>query len=246
VYRVPGRLVDPIMRGCIWLALMVSAAGAWAAPLPDDARLQAVRAELQTIVDRAARDGLPDALLADKIREGLAKGVPAPRIVGVVRTLATELQQARSEAAPHVAGVPSQALLKAIVDAHALGVRAEVAELLAATRGLESQTRAVEVLGDLAQRGYPAPNAEHALAAIARHPAELDHLPARVESLTARGATRAQALDALARSSTLGLGLDGASQFLNRGLGDDGRGPNRETSGPRGPNPDNNGRRGKQ
>ncbi|HZS39687.1 MAG TPA: hypothetical protein VFF06_22800 [Polyangia bacterium] len=223
-----------------WFCAIALLAGrALAAPLPADARLGgAERVELQALVDDAAQKGLPDALLADKVREGLAKNVPAPRIVQAVRALASSLESARVEAQPHVVGAPSAALLKAIVDARALGAGAAVITVLASSKTPATQTRAVEVLADLAQRGYPIQASARTIAEIVRRPAELERLTARAESLLARGVTRTEALDALQRSSAAGLGLDGAAQLLHRTGGDvgDGRGPSRETSGPRGPN----------
>src|SRR5689334_5856718 len=109
------------------LAVLMLARTSRAAGLPDDPRLAPARAELQAIVDDAERVGLPASLLVDKIREGLAKGIPAARIVGVTRTLRTAFESARSEASQHFRLAIPPGLLKAIVDAHALGAqRAEV------------------------------------------------------------------------------------------------------------------------
>ena len=214
-----------------------------AAGLPDDARLASTRAELQTLVDAAERAGLPVELLVDKIREGLAKGVPPQRITFAVRSLDESLKGAQREAAPHLPGKPPAPVLKAIVDAHALGCKPadlEVVLKAAAPKGLPVATRAVEVLAELAQRGYPTAQAAHTVAEIAARRAQaLAELPARADTLTSRdGASRGEALDALARAGAQGLGLDHAEQLLHRaerGAQDDDHGPDRETSGPRGP-----------
>src|SRR5262245_57888212 len=93
-----------------------------AAPLPDDPRLDPVRADLARTVAQASARRLPDTLLTDKVREGLAKNVPPERIAQVVAKLAAALGDARAEARPFVSGTPPSALLKAIADANALGV----------------------------------------------------------------------------------------------------------------------------
>ncbi len=239
------------MRACLVRSLMrllfaLLFFGSWparAANLPGDARLAPVRGALESVVDGAARDGLPESLLVDKIREGLAKGVPAPRIAVVVRALADSLAAARAEALPRTVGAPSPQLLKAIVDARALGAKTELTELLTATRGLPTQTRAVEVLGDLAQRGYPTAAAARAIADFARRPAELDRLAARAESLLQRGASRTEALEALHRAAASGAAFDSAGHGLSGD--DDGHGPNRESEGPRGPKGNNGNHNGK-
>jgi hypothetical protein len=120
-----------------------------AAGLPDDARLAASRKELQAIVDDAERAGLPAGLLVDKVREGLAKGVPPQRIAGAVRALDGALRSAQVEAGPHLPGKVPATVLKAIVDAHALGCKpgdVEVVLKAAAQKGAGVATRAVEVL----------------------------------------------------------------------------------------------------
>jgi hypothetical protein len=225
---------------CLWGGLAV------AAPLPPDARLDGERAALQALVDAAEHDGLPLELLTAKIREGLAKGVPAARITGAVRLLAAGLRDARNEALSAIPKPPA-ALLKAIVDAHALGVdRPSLALVLkaAAASGASSATRAVEVLGDLVQHAFPQAAAARTVAAvttsrISRVAGSLVDVPARAEALSQlKGVSRTEALDAIVRSTAHGLALDEASKLL-RGHelsdDDDGRGPPRDTTGNRGP-----------
>lgn len=218
---------------------------AQAAPLPDDPRLAPARAELQATIDRAQAAGLPDALLVDKVKEGLAKGVPTARIAQVVQGLAGALDRARTEAQPHLPAPPA-ALLKAIVEAHTLGASADdLRAVLASSAPSGASTRAVEVLADLAQRGYPPSRAARTVALVAaRQPAALDTLAAHAEALTRlRGVTRAEALEALGRAASQGQALDSATP-LGRGrdgagpggpASDEARGPNRESTGPRGP-----------
>src|SRR5262249_14004755 len=152
------------------------------------------------------------------------------------------LEQARNEALAHTSGAPAPALLKAIADAHAVGVTTRaIIEVLDATkpRGQASQARAIEVLADLEQRHFPEQAAAHTVALVAaRDPALLGQLASRAEALVSQESiTRVEALDVLGRASTAGLGLSGAGTLLHHGtsLGDDDRGPNRETSGSRGP-----------
>jgi hypothetical protein len=221
------------MRG---LMVCVALIGVARAAVPDDARLGAARAELQAVFEAAARDGVPEALLADKVREGLAKNVPAPRIAGVVRGLEQTLATARIEAQAHV-GAPPPALLKAIAEAHAASAtRSDVERVLAAAapRGAEPATRAVEVLTDLSQRGYPPSAAAQAIAEVTtKNPGAVTRLPSQAETLRLRaGATRTDVLDALARASEQGLGLERAAEVLGRAPGPpDDRGPNRESTG---------------
>jgi len=230
-----------VMARAVTIALLLVGGLAYAdRPALDDARLGAAAPELHALVDRAAASGLPAELLADKVREGLAKGVPPARIVLVVRGLSDGLGRARVEVQPFVAGAPSATLLKAIVEAHAAGVGA--GELTAVLRaGAHDRERAVQVLTDLAQRGYPVAVAARTVSAIAGHGRSgLDHLVGEAERLrSVDAAAPGDALDALARADAQGLGLDHAEQLLHHGSdasdSNNGNGPNRETSGGRGP-----------
>jgi hypothetical protein len=215
-----------------------------AAPL-DDARLGASAGELRALVATATRDGLPAELLVDKLREGLAKGVPPERLVAAERALAAALTRAHSEAQPFPDAARDRALLKAIVDAHRAGIGGpEVNELLKAGQ----RTRALEVLTDLAERGYPPAAAAHAVTAVGKQgAAALGQLVAVAERLrSGNGATAVEALDAVQRASGRGLGLERAAEVLRHGdVGDDnGRGPDRETSGAHGPHGMGNGNGG--
>jgi hypothetical protein len=110
----------------------------------------------------------------------------------------------------------------------------EVNELLKAGQ----RTRALEVLTDLAERGYAPAAAAHAVTAVAKQgPTALNQLVATAERLrSGNSATATEALDAVQRATGRGLGLDRAAEVLRHGdVGDDnGRGPDRETSGARG------------
>ena len=231
------RSYNSVMARTLLIALLLAGGVARAeGPAVDDARLGAAAAEVHATLDGAVRAGLPAELLADKVREGLAKGVPPARIAGVVAGLADALGHARAEAQPLVGGAAPAALLKAIVEAHAAGAgAADLATVLKAG----GRERAVEVLTDLLQRGYPVGVAARTVAAVAtKKGAALDRIVGEAERLRAvDGAAPGDALDALARANAQGLGLDHAEQLLHHGgaAGDDARGPNRETSGVRGP-----------
>jgi len=134
-------------------------------PAVDDSRLGGCEIAVRAVVDRAGANGLPTEILVDKVREGLAKKVPPARIALVVRDLADSLGRARSETQNAGVVAPSAALLKTIVDAHAAGVgTAEVAAVLRS--GVQDCERALQVLTDLAQRGYPVSVAARTVAAI--------------------------------------------------------------------------------
>ncbi|HEX6838753.1 MAG TPA: hypothetical protein VF334_19380 [Polyangia bacterium] len=222
------------MGRTLLIALLLSGGAAWAdASSVDDARLGTSAPAVHATLDHAAKAGLPTELIADKVREGLAKGVPPARIAGVVASLADSFGRARAEAQPLVGATPSAALLKAIVEAHAAGAAAaDVATVL----GAGGRERAVQVLTDLLQRGYPVGVAARTVAAVAaRKGAALDRVVGEAERLRAvDGAGPGDALDALARANAQGLGLDHAEQMLHHGANAS-DGPNRETSGVRGP-----------
>jgi hypothetical protein len=214
---------------------------------PDErARLGPAAGAVEAAVARAGQAQLPAELLVDKAREGLAKGVPPARIGAVVAELEQALGRARAEAQPFLgAGAPPpRALLKSLVEAHAAGVRADDAAMVLRAGGRE---RALQVLTDLVQRGYPSGPAARTVAGVAGRPVALERLVGQAERLRAsEGAARADVLDALGRANAQGQGIDHAEQLLHReeraadegngnGNGNNGRGPDRETSGARGP-----------
>src|SRR5690242_6811452 len=112
-----------VMARLAMVAMLLTGGLAYADPAPvDDSRLGPAAADVRAIRDRAAANGLPTTILDDKLREGLAKGVPPPRIAIVMRSLADSLARARTETQAAGAAEASAALLKAIVEAHAAGV----------------------------------------------------------------------------------------------------------------------------
>src|SRR5205807_7201641 len=144
--RGRARSYNEVMTRWLFAASIFLLAAAARASEIDDARLGAAAVEVHAAVDQAAQAGLPQELLVDKVREGLAKGVAPPRIAAVVRGLATALAHARAEAQPFAGAAPPAGLLKAIVEAHAAGAgNGEVAAVL--TSG--GRERAIQVLTDL-------------------------------------------------------------------------------------------------
>jgi len=217
-----------------------------AAPtLPSDPRLEPVRAELTQVVDQTTQAGLPADVLVAKVQEGLAKNVALPRLVAVVRTLASDLAAARTFAAPLTNGKPQPALLRALVDAKAAGVNWKDTTVLVRASG-DGPVKALQVLTDLAARGYPTTHAAAVVAVVlTRDPQSLSKLTVDLDRVRrAHGMTQAEALDdlgsALDKAAVQGVGaLDRAIQKVddsatsapgNSAAAHD-RGPNRDTSG---------------
>jgi hypothetical protein len=182
--------------------------------IPDDARLGPVRAALQATVDDAGAAGLPTRPRVVKVREGLAKGVPADRIAAAVQSLARGLEEANRFARAQGRRAPSPALLVALADLHGRGVGWDSATPLLAARADDAAlARAVDVLAELAERGYPERRAGQLLREVQEHdPGAMNRVVASLESIR-RGLTvsRADALDALdANLSIDGTALDAA------------------------------------
>jgi hypothetical protein len=179
------------------LALLAIAAGLAApgarAAAPDPAAQVAARAAergadaapLVAPVRAAERRGLPAQVVADKVLEGLAKGVPADRVAAVAGGLVERLSEADAVLARAPAGVaPPRDRAAALADlAHALGAgvdRSTAEALLAAARskpgGADGAVAAARVLAGLGRRGVPASDAlplGRALAADPRSAADV-------------------------------------------------------------------------
>lgn len=182
--------------------------------VPDDPRLVTVREELQQVIDKAAQDGIPTGLLVSKIHEGLAKGVAAPRIRAVVDEMAKGLVQARVLVVARRSGAPDDGLVQALAEARMAGVPLSVTEpLVAGEQKAKEVSRAVQVLTDLALRGYPAARTAPLVRdLLVRDLPALPRLAAGLETLRRESAlTQVEAVDALSRglaaTGTLGPGL---------------------------------------
>jgi hypothetical protein len=177
--------------GLILVAAAVALAGAGARAEPRDpvAEVAARAAErgvapaavLGAVEDARAR-GLPDALVADKVLEGLAKGVPPERIDAVARALVGRLGEADAVLAEAAAQglAPARDRPAALADlAHALGAgvdRAATAALVDAARasggraGADGVAAAALAVGALGRRGVPVEDALPLGRALARSP----------------------------------------------------------------------------
>jgi hypothetical protein len=178
-----------------------TAEAAPAASLPQDARLEPVRAHLETLIARTTEAGLPADLLVSKVREGLAKNVPANRIDSAASRLAESLAVARQFVAAR-RSEPAPELVRALAEASVAGVElAENDALVRGPRPAGEAARAVEVLTDLTLRGYPTSRASSVVRDVLAHdPGALARLPAALETIRVDQAlTRAETVDALAR-----------------------------------------------
>jgi hypothetical protein len=210
------------------LLVAMSAGRAWAAAtVPDDSRLGAARAELQAVVDAAARDALPDGLIIDKIREGLAKGVPAERIVVVARGLGLRLGEARQMVAARFqgprAGGASPSLVRAIAEARIGGAGdVEVEAVLAHAGEPERAERAVRALSDLIARGFPpAASARAVGVALDRRDPALGRLGVDASSIRKHdGAAPEAALDEASRRHATEEPRAGATLSVEEGAAD--------------------------
>ena len=186
-----------MIRYLLALALVAAAlparpAGAAPEPAAEVAARAAERgvaaAPLVAPVRDAQRRGLPDRVVADKVLEGLAKGVPPDRVAAVAGALVQRLSDADAVLARAPAGLaPPHDRPAALVDlAGALGAgvdRGTVDALLGAARGgsggADAAVAAARVLGALGQRGVPLPDALPLGRALAAHPrAAADVVPA--------------------------------------------------------------------
>jgi len=143
--------------------------------------------ELARIAEQARARGLPPEPLVDKALEGIAKRVPADRVLAVVRARAEQLDHARAL----LGGSPAAADITATADALQRGVpdHAIRASRQHARAG-EPTALAIHTLADLLERGVPV---EHALDVLeawrgrGAHAEDLPALPAAVERLIRDG-----------------------------------------------------------
>jgi hypothetical protein len=213
-----------MVRIVIVLCLLASPAiGA----VPDDLRLSRVRLQIEEVFAAAARDGVPEAILADKVREGLAKSVPPEGLAQAIRTYEGRLAEAVT-----LAGASLPSLLKAVAEARAVGAEPrELRQILAASHDPKWQTRALDVVTDLAQRGLPVARVASTVASVLRtDPRKLERIAFAAHSLSGK-VGGAEALEAISRATGNPYGLDRAD-FTGH---PDDRGPDRDTEGQRGP-----------
>ncbi len=187
---------------------------AQAAVLPSDPRLEPVRPRLEEVVQRLAAAGLPAEIVVSKVREGLAKGVPPERIAQAAGRLADNLASARTflaERRPDGPHAPD--LLRALAEARLAGVDLAAADpVVRGGRAPAETARAVEVITDLALRGYPSARAGGLVKEVlARDPAAVGRLPATLEVLRREQAlSHGESLEAITRGMQGGGSLEQA------------------------------------
>lgn len=126
-----------------------------------DARLAPVRARLLAAAARASADGAPAEWLDEKVREGLAKHVPAARIAGAVEQLAARIHEATTIARTTPASGRTE-VARAVLDALAVGARVEllaelVGEIARSDANASEESRAaLRVVAELGERGFAA------------------------------------------------------------------------------------------
>lgn len=189
------------------------------APASEADRLGPRAADIQRVIDRAAREGLPTDGLASKVREGLAKGAAPEAIWRAVERQAQTLGEASAMLRQQRKGAASAALVKAVADARAAGVAAESARPLVASSVDDARVvRAVEVLTDLALRGYPERGSGVLVRdVLERDPSSVGRIAGGLESIRhGQTVSRADALELLGRNLlATGNSLDAA---VNRSL----------------------------
>jgi hypothetical protein len=194
------------------LALMLGFAQA--AVLPTDPRLEPVRPQLEQVVQRMTASGLPAEVVVSKVREGLAKGVPADRIAAAAGRLAENLQTARTFLAERRPGAAPAELVRALAEARLAGVELAAADpVVRGGRPAPETARAIEVITDLSLRGYPSSRAAGLVHdVLARDAASVGRLPATLEVLRREQAlSHGETVDALARGLQAGGSLEQAS-----------------------------------
>lgn len=188
-------------------------------PASEADRLGSHAADIQRVIDRAAQQGLPTDGLASKVREGLAKGASPDVIWRAVERQAQTLGEASALLRQQRKAPASAALVKAVADARAAGVAADTARPLVASPADDARlVRAVEVLTDLALRGYPERGSGVLVRDVLdRDPSSVGRIPGGLESIRhGQTVSRADALELLGRNLlAAGNSLDAA---VNRSL----------------------------
>jgi len=190
-----------------------------APPASEADRLGPRAADIQRVIERASHDGLPTEGLASKVREGLAKGASPDAIWRAVERQAQTLGEASALLRQQRKAPASAALVKAVADARAAGVAPDTARPVVASAADDARlVRAVEVLTDLALRGYPERGSGLLVRdVLERDPGSVGRIPGGLESIRhGQTVSRADALELLGRNLlAAGNSLDAA---VNRSL----------------------------
>jgi hypothetical protein len=190
------------------------------------ARGMSAEAALAPVSDAARRD-LPQALVAAKILEGLAKGVEPARVVEVAEALVARLADAADLIdAAHAAGLGKPrdraAAIADLAGARHAGVtRSAVIQLIRAAAaaprdGSQAVIAAAHALGELARRGVPVDDSLPLGKALARRGGQA--APGLVAQFDAWRAEGGQAprrfLEEVATRLDKGLGLEGMVDYF--------------------------------
>lgn len=166
---------------------------------------------IETLAEEAARDGIPIDPLFNKALEGLAKRVPADRILPAVTAYSHRLREARGAFGVGV----EESLVVAGADALQRGVDAETLHRLGGEGregqgpGLGPSPMAVLVLADLVEAGVPAERAvgvvHEALQQRTREQ-EMLGLSGQVRNLMRQGRSPQEAAEQVRRALQMGRG----------------------------------------
>ena len=156
-------------------------------------------AEIQALVDEAARNGVPTMPLYDKALEGAAKRVPAARVLPALREYSGRMQRAQG----FLGGTREAAWVVAGADALRRGVGSDALTSIGREAGARTPM-ALVVMGDLVEAGVPAGRAievmQEALARTSGDDGLLD-VPMTLRRLVREGAhapdAAGQVLDAM-------------------------------------------------
>jgi hypothetical protein len=168
-------------------------------------------------VERAQRESLPTAPLADKALEGWAKGVAAARVAGAMEQVRARMEEGRRIAQQAGLGEPPGDLVAAAGEALGRGLAAdEIRELVQSSRTPEQAAIGLQVAASLAAQGL-----EHRAAVAAVRRAydrdggqELFELPSALADLTSQGVPMADVAQRIMRGGGLPM-----PQMAGRGPG---------------------------
>lgn len=185
------------MQGCLSLIMCVvtfaATASARAAELPPE-----LEPQVRDMVQTAEAAGLPGERLLTKANEGLAKGVPAPRILTVLSQLRLRLDEAASivdamQPKQQPAKDNRRRLVGTVADALHAGVPAGALRKIGAA-GLARRAAdvapvngAIAALTDLVIRGYPVEAAGEVIEAALAHGLGEGDFPGLVQAIRGLG-----------------------------------------------------------
>lgn len=171
-------------------------------------------AHVRQILDSASAQGLPVTVLASRVREGVRRGVPGPRIVVVTRNLASALGSAKATLGASASSLEIQAGAEAMV----AGAPTAALRQIRSARPNAAVTEPLLALTDLTTHGVAPLQASAALAALmarSRSDGWVQALRAHVVSDILRGQAPDAALADRIRQVAPAL-VDGGTDSLGR------------------------------